>query len=83
MVGLMMAIKDQVRRLRLAAGLTQQQLATKAELSMSAVIHIENGRIPNPRLTTLRKLAKALGVSLDALAGPENGGEDERPRKRK
>jgi transcriptional regulator with XRE-family HTH domain len=52
-------------------------------MSITGVIHIENGRTPNPRLETLRKLATALGVSLDELAGPENDGEGEAPKKRK
>jgi transcriptional regulator with XRE-family HTH domain len=83
MVGLKMPIGDQVKRLRAAAGLTQQALAIRAEMSISAVVHIESGRIPNPRLETLRKLAKALDVSLDELAGDEDSGEAEEPKKPK
>jgi transcriptional regulator with XRE-family HTH domain len=84
------AIKDRLKRLRTAAGLTQQALAFKAGLSMSAVIHIEKGRIPDPRISTLRRLAGALGVTVDELAGPEDEPEPParpdkpgRPRKRK
>jgi transcriptional regulator with XRE-family HTH domain len=69
--GLCMPIKDALRRLRKAAGMTQQALAMKAGLSISAVIHIEAGRIPDPRVSTLRALAKALGVPLDELAGED------------
>jgi transcriptional regulator with XRE-family HTH domain len=84
----LMAIKDRLRELRTAAGLTQQQLAVKAGLSMSAVAHLEGGRIPDPRVSTLLALAKALGVTLDQLAGDEGGGhppEEEagdKPRRR-
>jgi transcriptional regulator with XRE-family HTH domain len=85
-----MPIKDKVRQLRRAAGMTQQALAVKADLSISVVVHLEAGRITDPRVRTLRKIARALGVTLDDLAG-ENGGEGEaaepgapkRTRKRK
>jgi transcriptional regulator with XRE-family HTH domain len=97
MLELMMPISDHLKRLRLAAGLTQQALATKAGLSMSAIIHIEKGRIPDPRGSTLKALAGALGVTVDALlsdegaegqadaeqpeAPPAEQGEPERPKK--
>jgi transcriptional regulator with XRE-family HTH domain len=83
-----MPIKDRLKELRAAAGLTQQALAVKAGLSVSAVIHIEAGRIPDPRISTLKRLARALGCRIDDLA--ENGDEEEppqeapkKPRKRK
>jgi transcriptional regulator with XRE-family HTH domain len=69
---LLMPIKDRLRELRTAAGLTQQALAVKAGLSVSAVVQIENGTIPDPRISTVRALAKALGVSL-SLLGEEEG----------
>jgi transcriptional regulator with XRE-family HTH domain len=80
MLELLMPIKDRVRQLRKAAGLTQQTLAVKAGLSMSAVVQIESGRIPDPRVSTLKALAVALGVSLDELAFDER---EERPAKGK
>ncbi len=70
--GVLMPIKDRVKELRTAAGLTQQALATAAGLSVSAVVQIESGKIPDPRVSTLRALAKALGVGLDELAGEED-----------
>jgi transcriptional regulator with XRE-family HTH domain len=69
-----MPIKDRLKALRKAAGLTQQALAFKAGLSVSAVVQIENGTIPDPRLSTVRSLARGLEVSLDEL-----GAEDEPP----
>jgi transcriptional regulator with XRE-family HTH domain len=55
--------------LRLKKGLTQQQLAEKTGLSIDTVAAIENGR-RWARLTTLRKLAKGLGVrSKDLFEG--------------
>lgn len=72
-VGVMMALKDKLQELRKAAGLTQQGLAIATGLSVSVIQHIERGAIPDPRVSTLRALAKALGVTIDALMG--NGGE--------
>jgi transcriptional regulator with XRE-family HTH domain len=46
------------------------QLAVRAGLSLSVVSQIEQGSIPDPRVSTLLKLAAALGVTLDELAGP-------------
>jgi transcriptional regulator with XRE-family HTH domain len=65
-------VGDRLRSFRAAAGLTQQQLATAAKLSVSVVTQIEQGKTDDPRLSTLRALAKALGVSLDKLAGNES-----------
>jgi transcriptional regulator with XRE-family HTH domain len=65
-------VGDRLRALRDAAGLTQQQLATAAKLSISVVAQIEQGKTDDPRLSTLRALAKVLGVSLDELAGEKD-----------
>jgi transcriptional regulator with XRE-family HTH domain len=86
MLGLLMPIKDRVRQLRTAAGLTQQGLATAAGLSVSAVVQLESGKIPDPRVSTLKALAKALGTTLDDLAGEEEetpAAEPEPPKPRR
>jgi transcriptional regulator with XRE-family HTH domain len=57
-----------LRRLREAQGLTQVQLALRAQLSPSAVCQWEQGR-RLPSWEAAVALARALGVSLDALAG--------------
>lgn len=51
--------------------MTQQELATAAGLSLSVVAQIEQGKIPDPRLSTLRALAKALNVPVLVLIGEE------------
>jgi transcriptional regulator with XRE-family HTH domain len=72
-IGVMMALKDKLQELRRAAGLTQQELATAAGLSVSVVQHIERGAIPDPRVSTLKAVAKALDATIDELIA--NGGE--------
>jgi transcriptional regulator with XRE-family HTH domain len=80
-----MPIKDRLKRLRKAKDMTQQALATAAGLSISVVVQIESGKIPDPRVGTLRKLAKALGVGLLDLAGENDDepGPPKRPRGRR
>jgi transcriptional regulator with XRE-family HTH domain len=72
-----MPIADKLKKLRADAGLTQMQLAVKAELSMSVISSIEQGAIPDPRVSTLKALAKALGCTLDDLG---QNGDDEPPK---
>jgi transcriptional regulator with XRE-family HTH domain len=55
-----------VRRLRLAAGLTQEQLGARCKMDLSAVSRLERGE-RNPRLDTLVRLAEALDVPPAAL----------------
>jgi transcriptional regulator with XRE-family HTH domain len=46
-----------MRRTRLRAGLTQQQLADLSALSVRAVRDLETGRVRRPRRDTVRLLA--------------------------
>ncbi len=52
-----------IRQARKNAGLTQAELAQKAEITDVAVRKYESGRI-SPKLNTLRKIANACGVPL-------------------
>src|SRR5262249_23581701 len=56
------AISRRIRDLREAAGLSQQDLAVRADLSMSLVAKLEQGKKADPRASTLRARAKALAV---------------------
>src|SRR5581483_67169 len=52
----------QLRRLRLAAGLTQESLAQAAGLSVDAVSTLERGTRLSPRADTARLVADALDL---------------------
>jgi transcriptional regulator with XRE-family HTH domain len=52
-----------LRQLRIAAGLTQAELAERAGLNPKSVAALERGRRRKPHLPTLRALATALGLS--------------------
>jgi transcriptional regulator with XRE-family HTH domain len=55
-----------LREIRLQKGLSQMELANKAELTQSKISQLE-GRVDPPSIKTLSKLSKALGVSLNQL----------------
>ncbi|GBE06556.1 anaerobic benzoate catabolism transcriptional regulator [bacterium BMS3Abin10] len=56
-------------KLRKEKGLTQERLARNADISFHTLVKIEGGGIKNPRIETVMKLAKALGVKTDDLLG--------------
>jgi transcriptional regulator with XRE-family HTH domain len=60
-------IGARVRQLRIEARLSQQALAVAAGLSMSVVAQLEQGVRADPKISTVAALARALGVSVDAL----------------
>lgn len=54
-----------IRKLRTDAKLTQEQLAAKCGVTSQTIANIENEKAPaEPRISTLRKIAKGLGVDL-------------------
>jgi len=60
-------IGKNLKKLRKQKGLSQDRLSKLADVSYNTVIKLESGRITNPTIETLQKLAKALGVSVDKL----------------
>lgn len=65
-------IGPHVKKLRLARGLTQQQLADRLGKSLVWVKTFEGGRLQSdPRLSLLKELAAALSVSLPVLMGDD------------
>jgi transcriptional regulator with XRE-family HTH domain len=61
MPGTLVHVGENLRRLRRLNALTQAQLAERAGLARSAVARAELDQT-EPHMTTLRKLADALGV---------------------
>jgi DNA-binding SARP family transcriptional activator/tetratricopeptide (TPR) repeat protein len=52
-----------LRARRISSGMTQQELARRARVSVRAVRYIEQGRVKRPRQDSLRRLASAAGLS--------------------
>jgi transcriptional regulator with XRE-family HTH domain len=71
---------QRVKRLRLAAGLSQSGLARAVGIPVDTVQNWETGRRAGPRLETAVTVAAALGVTLDELAGPP---PKKKPRKKR
>jgi FMN phosphatase YigB (HAD superfamily) len=62
---------QRLQAVRKAAGLTQQDLCHKANLSYSTLAKIERGAIKSPSIFTIQSIAGALGTGLDTLLGIE------------
>ncbi|MFY1697756.1 MULTISPECIES: NB-ARC domain-containing protein [unclassified Solwaraspora] len=56
-----------VSSLRVAAGLTQEELAERTGLSVRAVSDLERNRVARPRRATLTRLAAAFGLTEEEL----------------
>jgi transcriptional regulator with XRE-family HTH domain len=57
---------ENIRKIRLANDMTQGDLCRKLKLDRAYMSNVESGK-KNPTLSTITKLAKALGVSVGEL----------------
>jgi transcriptional regulator with XRE-family HTH domain len=60
-------IGDNIRKLRLQKELSQEKLARLADIAFPTLTKIESGETPNPTIDTVKKIATALGISIDNL----------------
>lgn len=60
-------IGDNIKRLRLQKDLSQDKLARLSDIAFATLTKIESGETPNPTIDTVKKIAIALGVSIDEL----------------
>lgn len=58
----MAPLREKLRSERRRAALTQEELAKRAGVGVATIARIEGGDIEEPRVSTLRKLAEALGM---------------------
>lgn len=65
-----------IKKLRIIQGLTQKNLAERVGISRANLTNIENGR-RTPSIKTARKLANALGSTIDELFEREDEAEME------
>jgi len=61
------SIADKIKNLRDMLKLTQEQLAVKARIPYTTLMKIESGQVKNPTVSTLKKIADALDVTIDYL----------------
>ena len=60
-------LSKNIKKLREAKGLSQEKLARLADVANNTLIKMETGENKNPTLETLKRVAKALEVSVDDL----------------
>ena len=65
----MITLAQRVRDFRYSKGWGPDELASRAEISRTALYQIESGKTGLPRAGTLRRIAVALEVSMDDLLG--------------
>ncbi|MDD5146898.1 MAG: helix-turn-helix transcriptional regulator [Candidatus Pacebacteria bacterium] len=64
-------MKNHIKEYRQKAGLTQEELAKKAEVRRETIIFLEQGKY-NPSLALAHNVAKALEIKIDDLFIFEN-----------
>lgn len=63
----MLSLGAAIEKRREELGWSQRELADKADVSNGTLSYIEQGRTEQPKPSTLGKIARALGMSLDDL----------------
>lgn len=67
----MRELGSNIRLFRRQRGLTQQELAEKADIGAASVARLESGLVADPRLSTLVKLSGALDTEVRELLPSE------------
>ncbi|MBU4348651.1 helix-turn-helix domain-containing protein, partial [Patescibacteria group bacterium] len=60
-------ISGNIKKYRNKLDISQDVLSKRANLAFHTIAKIEAGSTPNPTIDTVKKIADALGVSLDDL----------------
>ena len=56
-----------MKKYRKKLGISQDVLSKRADLAYHTIAKIEAGSTPDPRIETVKKIADALGVTIDNL----------------
>jgi len=60
-------IAKNIKKYRTKLGISQDKLSKLAGITLHTITKIESGATPDPRIETVKKIADALGVSIDKL----------------
>ena len=60
-------ISKNIKKMRAKLGLTQDDLAKKADIKYTTLMKVESGTVNKPSVQTMDKIAKALGVLIEDL----------------
>lgn len=72
-----MSMAQRIKELRIAAGLTQEELGEKIGLQKSAIAKYENGRVENIKRSTIQAMADLFGVKPSYILGFDEEEEQE------
>ena len=62
-----MSLSRNIKKYRRKAGLSQDRLSKKADITLHAITKIESEATLDPRIETVKRIADALGCSIDEL----------------
>lgn len=60
-------ISDNIKKIQAKLGLTQDDLAKKADIKYTTLTKVESGVVNKPSVQTMAKIAKAFGVNIEDL----------------
>jgi len=60
-------IAKNIKKYRAKLGISQDKLSKLAGITLHTITKIESGATPDPRIETMTKIAKGLGVLIDDL----------------
>jgi len=60
-------IAKNIKKYREKKGISQDKLSKLAGVTLHTITKIESGATPDPRIETVKKIADALGISVDEL----------------
>lgn len=60
-------ISKNIKKYRFKKGISQDKLSKLAGTALYTITKIESGATPDPRIETVKKIARALGVTVDDL----------------
>ena len=64
-----MSLAHRIKEARRQRGFTLRQFAKRSRIAESHLSRLESGEQADPRMSTLIRLADALGITIDELAG--------------
>jgi DNA-binding XRE family transcriptional regulator len=60
-------ISENIKKMRANLGLTQDDLAKKADIKYTTLMKVESSTVNKPSVQTMTKIAKALSVHIEDL----------------
>ncbi len=60
-------ISEHIKKIQANLGLTQVDLAKKADVKYTTLMKVESGVVNKPSVQTMAKIVKALGISIEEL----------------